>query len=560
MSKIAAKFQVIQAKESGYCGYDFELVPEPVFARKMIRGGYGYVGYSGLDLSIGGLQAGGWGDVFFDNVFITPAVIDAGLVTGGETFEFAVWHSYRSSLGLHGVEEFGGEAVDLAGDRSGSVFSFVPSTYQVSLNQNSGDVAYRATFDFGAAGSYDFKFTASLALVVHWPIDWSMQPELRQSYLTEVIESWDGSEQRISLRDQPRLSATYQYGLSDADQYLFGSLVGNFSGQFLVPVWPMQSELIAPVSRFDAKAFVLNLSAVVTPGSRVMLSDGDAWEIAVIDAISEEGVSFKELVKKNYRIGSRLVPIHSAWISDEANSIAHGLDVELTSASFDFDVVEPPAPIDDFVIFNSRRVLDVRADRSKDCTIQYKRLRETLDPGIGRRHIYDRTSGAVKYLQYSWRFFTEYDRQRFEFFSALERGSQGEFYIESPLTAMKLAKDIGPATLDITINRANYKNFLKSRTFAPAISIHLYNGTVLYRNVKSVEEGLEETEVITLRESVENINKDDVEYIAPLFLGRFESDEFNYIFDTPVDSSITKIIKQLLYVDSEIDREVAISQ
>lgn len=561
MPKISPGFLTIEASEPGYCGYEFALDPKLASARTGVRGGYGYVGYAGLNLVHQGLEVGTWGDVFFDNVFVSPATIDAGLVIGDETFDFAIWHSYRSSLELLGVTEFGGVSVDLAGTKAGSVSSFVSSKYQVSLNQTNSDTSYRAAFDFGPAGSYDFKLTADQATVIHFQIDWGMQPELRHSYLTEVIESWNGAEQRISLRDQPRLSATYQYGLTDADQYLFSNLVGNFSGRYLVPIWPFQSELAEPVSRFDSKAIVPDLSARVVPGCRVMLSDAETWEVCLVASAADGEVTFSDLVKKNYRSGSRIVPISQAWISEDVSSMAHGMDVEVTQVSFDFDEVEllRPAPVDDFAIFNDRRVLDIRPDRSRDCTLQYKRLRETLDPSIGRRYIHDRVQGAIKYLQFSWRFFDQQSRKRFDDFVELERGAQGEFYIESPLVGMQLAKDVEAQTLEITIAHANYKNFLKSNTFAPAIALKLYNGTVLYRNVESATQGLDNTEVVTFKESVENIKIDDVEYIAPLLIGRFESDEFAHIFDTPVDSSITKIIKQLIYVDPEIDREITVT-
>ncbi|MGG5290022.1 hypothetical protein [Pseudomonas shirazensis] len=561
MSKISPRFLSISAKDPGYAGYDFVLGSRPIATRKMVRGGYGYVGYSGLNMAWQGLEAGGWGDVFFDNVFVSPAVIDAGLVTGDESFEFSIWHTYRSSIELQGIAEFGGDSVELTGTKSGSVNAFESTKYLVSLNQTNSDTSYRAAFDFGSAGSYDFKLSASHAIVLHFQIDWSMQPELRHSYLTETIESWSGIEQRISLRDQPRLSATYQFGLADADQYLFSNLVGNFSGRYLVPLWPFQSELAEPVSRFESKAIVSDLSAWVVPGCRVMLSDADTWEVCKVASVAGREVVFGDLVKKNYRSGSRLIPVSQAWIGEDVSSVAHGMDVEITGVSLDFDEVEllRPAPVDNFTMFNNRRVLDIRPDRSKDCTIQYKRLRETLDPAIGRRFIHDRVQGAVKYLQYSWRFFDQSSRKRFDDFAELERGAQGEFYIESALVSMRLAKDIEAATLEITIGEANYKNFLRSNTFAPAIALKLYNGTVLYRNVDSATQGQDNTEVVTLQEPVENIKIDDVEYIAPLFLGRFESDEFAHTFDTPADSSITKIIKQLIYVDPEINREVTLT-
>ncbi|MDQ7965919.1 hypothetical protein RDI61_17985 [Pseudomonas plecoglossicida] len=560
MSKVSPSFEFVSGQGS-YCGYDLELQPAPVLTRNRLGGAYAYVGYSGLGLSQDGRDAVTWGKVFFDNVFVTPAVIDAGQISSDETFEFVVWHSYRSSIALSGVSEFGVEGVDLIGQKSGALLSFEASSYEVFLSQRSTDVDYRVSFDFGAVGSYDFSLSASRAIVLNFGIDWSVQPELKHSYLTEVIESYDGTEQRISLRDKPRMSVTYQYGLTDAEQYQFGNLVGNFSGKYLVPLWPFQTNLSMPLMAGQSSVAVNSINSYIRSSSKVMIVDEDVWETLDVAGASELLISFKTLAKKNYSSAARLVPIEQALIGEETSSIVHGMNVEITTATFDFDEVEYSKPIacDDFALFNGRRVLDIRPDRSQDVSIRYLKLRETFDPNIGQRYSYDRQQGAVKFFQFGWRFFNEFDRMRFEDFAEFERGGQGEFYVESPLIALELNKDVEAPTLQIVVKKANYKNFLRSKAFAPAIAIKLYNGTRLYRNVVGAADGLADTEVIDLGEPVSGIEMADVEYIAPLFLGRFESDEFNYVFDTPVDSTITKIIRQLLNADPEIDREITVT-
>ncbi|MCK2116536.1 hypothetical protein MYW52_13590 [Pseudomonas juntendi] len=561
MSKLALQFEFVNSQGS-YCGYDLDLQPVPALVHDRLGGAYAYAVYANLDLSWGGHDAVTWGNVFFDNVFVTPAVIDAGQISSEETFDFSVWHSYRSSIGLASVTEFGVEGVDLIGRKSGSLLSFEASRYEVFLSQSSQDVDYRASFDFGVAGSYDFALTASRAIILNFGIDWSVQPEIKHSYLTEVIESYDGTEQRISLRDKPRMSATYQYGLTDAEQYQFGNLVGNFSGKYLVPLWPFQTNLSTPLMAGQGSIAVDSINNYIRFASKVMIVDGDVWETLEIAETSELLVSFKTLAKKNYSPAARLVPVVQALIGEETSSVVHGMNVEITTATFDFDEVEYSKPIacDDFALFNGRRVLDIRPDRSQDVSMRYLKLRETFDPNIGKRYSYDRQQGAVKFFQFGWRFFNEFDRMRFEDFTELERGGQGEFYVESPLVGLELNKDIEAPTLQIAVKKANYKNFLRSKAFAPAIVIKLYNGTRLYRNVVGASEGLNDSEVIDLDESVSGIAVDNVEYIAPLFLGRFESDEFNYIFDTSVDSTITKIIRQLLNADPEIDREITVTQ
>ncbi|MFP3863158.1 hypothetical protein SHV42_09405 [Pseudomonas capeferrum] len=561
MSKIAPLFEFIRGQGS-YCGYDLDLQPAPVLVHSRFGGAYAYIGYSTLDLSLDGQDAVTWGGVFFDNVFVTPAVIDAGQISSDETFEFAVWHSYRSSIALSGVSEFGVEGVDLIGQKSGSLLSFEASSYKVFLSQSTTDVGYRASFDFGAEGSYDFSLTASRAIVLHFGIDWSVQPEIKHSYLTEVIESYDGTEQRISLRDKPRMSATYQYGLADAEQYLFGNQVGNFSGKYSVPLWPFQTNLSVPLMAGQSSITVDSISNYIRSASKVMIIEGDVWETLDVAGTSELLISFKTLAKKNFSSAARLVPVEQALIGEDTSSVVHGMDVEITTATFDFDEVEYSKPIacDDFAMFNGRRVLDMRPDRSQDVSIRYLKLRETFDPNIGKRYAYDRQQGAIKFVQFGWRFFSELDRMRFEDFAELERGGQGEFYVESPLVGLELSKDVEAATLQIVVKKANYKNFLRSKAFAPAIAIKLYNGTRLYRSVLNAGDGLDDTEVIDLAEPVSGIAIADVEYIAPLFLGRFESDEFNYVFDTTVDSTITKIIRQLLNADPEIDREILVAE
>ncbi len=561
MSKVALQFEFVNSQGS-YCGYDLDLQPVPVLAHNIFGGACAYAGYANLDLSWYGHDAVTWGNVFFDNVFVTPAVIDAGQISSDETFEFAVWHSYRTSIALTGVTEFGVEGVDLIGQKSGSLLSFEASAYEVFLSQSSQDVSYRASFDFGVSGSYDFALTASRSIVLNFGIDWSVQPEIKHSYLTEVIESYDGTEQRISLRDKPRMSATYQYGLTDAEQYQFGNLVGNFSGKYLVPLWPFQTSLSTPLVAGQSSIAVESINNYIRSAGKVMVVDGDVWETLDVAGASELLISFKTLAKKNYSSAARLVPLEQALIGEETSSVVHGMNVEITTATFDFDEVEYRKPIacDDFAMFNGRRVLDMRPDRSQDVSIRYLKLRETFDPNIGKRYSHDRLQGAVKFFQFGWRFFNEFDRMRFEDFAELERGGQGEFYVESPLVGLELNKDVQAATLQLVVKKADYKNFLRSKAFAPAIAIKLYNGTTLYRNVVSASEGLNDTEVIDLGETVSEIAVADVEYIAPLFLGRFESDEFNYIFDTPIDSTITKIIRQLLNADSEIDREIPVTE
>lgn len=493
-----------------------------------------------------------FGDLFFDNVFLTPAVIEAGVVTPSDTFEFELWHSFTTDKLLTGVNEAGGNGLVLDGLASGVIPGFTSAGYKVFLSQSGGGIiAYEAGFDFGLGGVHLFRLNATMATIIDEGIDWSNKPEMNIQYLTEVIESFDGTEQRIALRDQPRESLTYQYLLDDGSLTAFDVKYGNFGGQFLVPIWAQASELVQEVLVGDRVIHVGDSNRYISSSNTLMITDGEISEFVGVESVAAGAVALAALAKKDFKLGARVVPVRAGCCADES-SAAMKLD-SLASHAITFDLDETmfikSASVDSFEQYKGKHVIPFRPDRSTDITVQYQRLRERFDPTIGARNIYERTPGAVRIFSHSFRFFSETERQCFEDFAELQNGAQGEFWMQSASVAMEIAGDIYDETYKLIIKPVGYSRFDKSKSFPPAIAICMYNGNTIKRSIVSARSvsGLEE---LTLDEPLSDIKIEDVESIKPLYLCRFESDDFRYVFDTTQDSTITKTIRQLLHADT----------
>lgn len=496
-----------------------------------------------------------FGSFFFDNVFISPARIDAGVVVPGEEFNFELWHSFTSPKQLTGLTQTGAFGIELEGVTSGSLGSFESFDYKISLNQANGLVDYRAAFDFGSGSEYSFILTASMALVMPERIDWSTQPEMSIQYLTEVIEAFDGTEQRIALRDTPRCSLSYMYSMTDEQQYRFDNKLSTSTGSMIVPLWPLQCQLSRAVQPGDASVVLEAINAHVRASETLLISEDDESEVVSIESVKGRTVTLKHLAKKTFSTNAVVIPACIAFPSDESNStsLLRGFDQHTITFDLDETQIQKPTPVDDFERLNSRPIFPFRPDRSKDVTTQYNRRREMLDPLIGARSIYDRTKGTVKILGQTFTFFSEQERQRFEDFAEIMNGSQGEFYIEGPGQAFELSEDIVDPTYKFKIKSSGYTNFTNSNSLAPIAAIKLYDGTTIYRTILSATGNSDGTETITTKEITVSLKITDVETIVPLYLARFDSDEFRYIFDTTEVSTITKNIRQLLYADPAID-------
>lgn len=502
-----------------------------------------------------------FGTYFFDNVFLTPAEIEAGVVVPGAEFSFEMWHSFTTPRQLTGTTQSGSYGIELHGAKSGSLASFESFAYKISLSQASGVVDYTASFDFGSGYSHSFNLKASTALVMPEHIDWSTQPEISIQYLTEVIEAFDGTEQRIALRDTPRMSLSYLYSMTDEQQYLFDNKLATYMGGSLVPLWPLQCRLSNPVKPGDSKLYLEEISGHVGSSEIILVAESNEYEVLTVEAVDGPMVTLKNLAKTGFSRSAIVVPLRIAYPANEstATSLLRGFDQHSITYDVDETKILKPATVDDFERLNGRPIFPFRPDRSKDVTTQYTRLRETLDPLIGARSIYDRARGSVKVLGHTFTFFSEAERQRFEDFAELVNGAQGEFYVEGSGQAFELSEDIYGQTYKFKIKKNGYSNFANSNSLAPLIAIKLYNGATIYRTIQQVTVNPDGTETITTLEQTSSLAASDVETIAPLYLARFDSDEFRYIFDTTEVSTITKNIRQLLHADPAIDSSSSLS-
>lgn len=502
-----------------------------------------------------------FGTFFFDNTFISPSKIDAGVVVPDAEFGFELWHSYTTPKELSGVSESGAYGVRLTGLTSGTLLPFTTFAYGVSLSRANGVIDYKASFDFGAGSACTFSLTASMALVMPERIDWSTQPELSIQYLTEVIESFDGTEQRIALRDTPRVSLSYTYSMTDEQQYLFDNKLATSLGSMLVPMWPLQCRLSHGISTGDARISLADVSAHLGSSETILISENDRHEVLSVESVDGWSVTVSRLTKNDFSESAIVVPLRIAYPADESNSTSLLRSFDQHTITYDLDETQTlkPAPVDDFERLNARPIFPFRPDRSKDLTTQYSRLRETLDPLIGARSIYNRARGSVKVLGQTFTFFSESERQRFEDFAELMNGAQGEFYMEGPGQAFELSEDVVVPTYKFKIKSSGYTNFANSHSLATNIAIKLYNGTTIYKTILSATTNPDGTETITTKELTNNLKTSDIETIVPLYLARFDSDEFRYIFDTSEVSTITKNIRQLLYADPAIDSSSSIT-
>lgn len=495
--------------------------------------------------------ASGFLDIYKNNLFAD--VVSDHYVPDGQKVEFSVWHTFAGKKTLSDVQLLNANGLD---GFDGVEFGIrEPKFLRVFQSQKKRETGVQVTVAGGAVADAVSDF--EVMKLVDNRIDWSVSPSIRVQYMTEVIEAFDGTEQRIALRDKPRVTAEFQYSLFDTDRYIFDNEIISQRGRVLIPLWPMQAKCVVSSDGITLE----NGNEFLSACEFMLITNGSASEVVSIEARQGLAIGCFLLVLKNSLEELTAIPVFPASLSNENTSkIASNfyetrtLSLDIDPESIDFklpdetqfthidDRVEWHEDLQEYIGGNEKPVLTIRYDRSADITANYSLLKASFDPGFGLKHDYERASGAYRTFNFEYKFFSEEDRQQFVDFAKITKGAQREFYCEAPYFGYEVVSANGKAIII-----KDSKLALNAGTSAPAITLSLYNGTRLYRKISSVTTNNDGTQTLNLLEDIQSLTAEDIDYAAPLFLSRFESDDFNFVFETDQISTITKTIKQLIH-------------
>lgn len=220
-------------------------------------------------------------------------------------------------------------------------------------------------------------------------VDWSNKYRQSFEFKTDIIEAEDGSEQRRSVRNEPRQVLEF-------DAIFSGDDMRNFQ-DFLVEYQPFKQVVPDPLDVGMASRVMLAGSSVMQvaerkawmlEGTEVILRDGKRMETRTIgSSLGGNLVTFVEASPTGWPIGTRLhrtirgrsrQQIGSTHYTSTSMGVPIRFDVEIGGAEY------VPAAVDPGNIVGFREVWFKRPNWSDGVEVEYHYLREDVDYGFGR--------------------------------------------------------------------------------------------------------------------------------------------------------------------------------
>jgi len=190
------------------------------------------------EVKVGSLLSGFYGD-YYNKFHILPPLLDLGNISGGQTSNVEIFNTYNTPLTLNSITE-----------ANTSGISYPALGFPITINPKESIVI---VFDISLNGppsingTYTFNFTESVlgtvltiigSRIVLFPYYFSAPMKETNTWLTDIISSKNGTEQRFENRDENRqqfnaVGIVNHNELSILDNLFYGWNDRNWA----VPVW-----------------------------------------------------------------------------------------------------------------------------------------------------------------------------------------------------------------------------------------------------------------------------------------------------------------------------------
>jgi hypothetical protein len=467
-------------------------------------------------------------DDYYNRIHINPAALELGNVASEQTSPVLIWNAYLSSKRLQSIDGIE-EGISVSGQPATPLtFSALQErVWNINVTDEGASVINaNLVWEFGTDQA-QLKITGTRIVAFGFLVDWSKPVNESLAWLTDILQSKSGHEQRRALRIAPRVSYTADLLLYDAERQYFDSVMtGWFSKTFAMPVWNQQQWL---KTSHAAGGLIVYCDTTFRnfKANRLAIMRGQTAfenETIEIESILADRLILKRPLLKNWPKGTCLSPAVTAQISEAPQLIKRTDRMMRTSVKMDVTEAVDHSESMPAVIYRNYPVLSEKPNEQKDLTHTFERLFSTLDNQTAHPLRVDIGKAAFAIQQYAWMTHgREKQSQLKSLFYAL-RGSQKAVWLPTFCDDLTVVSTQAGAANSLTIRWCGYTRFSLDQPGRRDIQIVLKNGQMLYRRIISASEINADTEQIVLDQNFDNINKNTVLSISFMGLFRLSSD------------------------------------
>lgn len=489
---------------------------------------------------------------WYDTIHIVPNTYDLGNLLSDQDRDFEVWNAYLSSQLLSTIGEDGTDGMDI--DEP-----FVtPTTFSVlesriyTLNVS---VAGPSVID----ATYTFNFPSDTVLVivtgnraVVWPFEpnWRRPVEEELEWLTDVIESDNGSEQGIKLRDTPRSRFSYLSTVKERDQRWLQTVLWSWQANlFALPIWTDEGGLTADAALGATSISVDTSHMSYQAGALVILMrDTTTYEAVEITTVNANSLELAQELNNSWGKNTRVYPGYFARMNDRHSITGFNSVLDEMSLEFSLDnTVSTTAAEFNGTSYLGFPVLEERPNWVDDRTHEFQRLTKLLDNKTGSIIVEDMAGLPITFNSFSWLKYGRESIYNLRKWLYSRTGRLNRIWIPTDKVDLVLVADVTSTDIVIKVENIRYYQYIKEDLGKRDICIHLRSGQRFYRRIVSSSKVTDDIEQLGIDSVLgQDVGVSEVYMISWIQLSRMASDTVQLLWHNTGVQECTHNLRSVL--------------
>lgn len=480
-------------------------------------------------LAVDGWRAKAHVDDFYYRIHVVPRNLDIGNLLSVQTREASVWNAWPESRQLSAINETGTDGIDESGIVAPSTFApLQEQTLTLSITRD-GPAVMNATYTFVfPAESPTLTVTGRRVVVFGHPPNWVEPVTERLEWLTDVMLTQGGIEQRIGLRNAPRRALAYDLLTADRNQtnQLETVLLGWQSRAFAVPVWTERQDLSAALA-----AGSLSIPCATSGyefadnGLALLWLAHDKHEAIEIASVGASSLTLKSATVSAWPVGTRLYPVRLGRLAAQQKFTRETGRMLTGRVEFAFEDNPALTADDTGDVYAGYRVYAARTNWTEPVEIEFTRQVETIDFDTGTPWVDDLSGFAALVKSWHWTLSSRAEVVAFRQWLAAREGRRVPFWSVSQAEDIEVINAIGASDMVITIRNIGYARYLNGRADRRHIAIKTLAGAMYYRRITGATELSDTSEQLAVDSALGVLlNPAEIESVRFLHLTRLETD------------------------------------
>lgn len=240
---------------------------------------------------------------------------------------------------------------------------------------------------------------------------WTIRPNWKQGvlerleFLTEVLTSSSGVEQRRALRLSPRRSFEFTVNPVGPERSFLDLWLHRMTEQLCnVPLWHDKGRLSAPaLVGATVLAFDNTFREHAVGGLAILYASAFDYEVVEIDEIDDGGLTLVEGTTKAWPKGTAIYPLREAWMRSDGTASALTSRVGEMQVLFSLEGMNDyTTEIDTGLVHEGRAVIRIAPNRASPFDLDFVRQSYESDSQTGRRYRADDAGRAFTISHYNW--------------------------------------------------------------------------------------------------------------------------------------------------------------